>query len=52
MVDKKPESKPKEKEKQKSVHGMYYYVKQAWKKPDQKILMKRMEEWRKRTSTG
>ena len=25
---------------------MYYYIKQAWKKPDQKILMKRMEEWR------
>jgi len=31
---------------QKSVHGMYYYIQKAWKKPDQKILMKRMEEWR------
>lgn len=28
-------------------HGMYHYIKQAWKKPDSKILMKRMEEWRK-----
>ena len=49
MVEKKQKEAQKEtpKEKQKSVHGMYYYVKQAWKKPDQKILMKRMEEWRK-----
>lgn len=28
-------------------HGMYYYVKQAWKKPDSKVLMTRMTEWRK-----
>ena len=28
-------------------HGMYHYIKQAWKKPDSKVLMKRMEEWRK-----
>lgn len=27
-------------------HGMYHYIKQAWKKPDSKILMKRMEGWR------
>ena len=27
-------------------HGMYHYIKQAWKKPDSKILMKRMEVWR------
>src|SRR4030042_4668827 len=28
-------------------HGMYHYIQQSWKKPDSKILMKRMEEWRK-----
>jgi len=28
-------------------HGMYHYVKQAWKKPDSKVLMARMTEWRK-----
>jgi large subunit ribosomal protein L15e len=28
-------------------HGMYHYIKEAWKKPDSKVLMKRMEEWRK-----
>ncbi|MBU0958496.1 MAG: 50S ribosomal protein L15e [Nanoarchaeota archaeon] len=27
--------------------GMYHYVKQAWKKPDEKILRDRMTEWRK-----
>jgi large subunit ribosomal protein L15e len=27
--------------------GMYYYIKQAWKKPDKKILRNRMIEWRK-----
>jgi large subunit ribosomal protein L15e len=27
--------------------GMYHYIKQAWKKPDSKILMDRMTEWRK-----
>lgn len=26
--------------------GMYYYIKQAWKKPDVKTLRKRMIEWR------
>jgi large subunit ribosomal protein L15e len=48
MVEKKKKEAQKEtpKENQKSVHGMYYYIKQAWKKPDNKILMKRMEEWR------
>jgi large subunit ribosomal protein L15e len=45
MADKKPDNKPKEK--QESSRGMYYYIKQAWKKPDSKVLMKRMEEWRK-----
>lgn len=29
------------------VKGMYYYIKQAWKKPDKKILRERMIEWRK-----
>jgi len=28
-------------------HGMYYYIKQAWKKPDSKTLRDRMTEWRK-----
>ncbi len=28
-------------------HGMYYYIKQAWKKPDKKVLRERMTEWRK-----
>jgi len=27
--------------------GMYYYIKQAWKKPDAKTLRERMVEWRK-----
>ena len=26
--------------------GMYHYVKQAWKKPDAKVLRERMIEWR------
>ncbi len=49
MTEKKVKEKQnKEKqEPQKSVHGMYHYIKKAWKKPDSKVLMKRMEEWRK-----
>ncbi len=49
MAEKKPkENKNNENTKQqKSVHGMYYYIKQAWKSPDSKLLSKRMEEWRK-----
>lgn len=31
----------------KSSHGAYYYIKQAWKKPEKKILRERMIEWRK-----
>src|SRR3989344_8827226 len=27
--------------------GMYHYIKQAWKKPDMKVLRERMIEWRK-----
>jgi len=27
--------------------GMYHHIKQAWKKPDMKVLRKRMIEWRK-----
>lgn len=27
--------------------GMYYYVKEAWKKPDMKVMRERMVEWRK-----
>ncbi len=27
--------------------GLSYYLKQAWKKPDEKILRQRMIEWRK-----
>jgi len=28
-------------------HGMYYYLRQAWKKPDIETLRNRMIEWRK-----
>lgn len=28
-------------------HGFYHHIKQAWKKPDMKILRQRMIEWRK-----
>jgi len=28
------------------VKGMYYYIRQAWKKPDMKTLRERMIEWR------
>lgn len=28
------------------VKGMYHYIKQAWKKPDEETLRKRMIEWR------
>ena len=31
---------------QTSYHGMYYYIKQAWKKPDIKTLRERMIKWR------
>ena len=27
-------------------HGLHYYLRQAWKKPDTEILRKRMIEWR------
>lgn len=37
----------KKKEAKKSMKGFYYYIKQAWKKPDKKTLRKRMIEWRK-----
>ncbi len=30
--------------------GMYYYLKQAWKKPDEKLLQSRLIEWRKGNS--
>lgn len=29
------------------VKGMYHYIREAWKKPDKKILRERMIEWRK-----
>jgi len=28
------------------VHGLAYYLRQAWKKPDKEVLRKRMIEWR------
>jgi large subunit ribosomal protein L15e len=51
-IKEKPKSvaKPKKapaKEQSKSVKGMYHYIKQAWKKPDKKVLRERMIEWRK-----
>ena len=44
----KPESKDSEKElsKNKSSKGLYYFIKQAWKKPDKKTLRERMVGWR------
>ena len=35
------------KKQQVSAKGMYYYIKQAWKKPDEKILRERMIQWRR-----
>jgi large subunit ribosomal protein L15e len=32
------------------VNGMYHYIKQAWKKPDVKVLRERMIGWRKSES--
>lgn len=29
------------------VKGLYHYIREAWKKPDAKILRERMTEWRK-----
>ena len=49
MADKKTKEKPKSNEKKetsRSVHGMYYYIKKAWKKPDIDTLRKKMVEWR------
>ncbi|MBS3070909.1 50S ribosomal protein L15e [Candidatus Pacearchaeota archaeon] len=28
-------------------HGMYHYMKEAWKSPDRKVLRERMIQWRK-----
>ena len=30
-----------------NMKGMYQHIRQAWKKPDMKVLRKRMTEWRK-----
>ncbi|MBR9702033.1 50S ribosomal protein L15e [Candidatus Pacearchaeota archaeon] len=35
------------KQENKSVKGLYHYLRQAWKKPDKKTLRERMIEWRK-----
>lgn len=32
------------------VNGMYHYIKQAWKKPDVRVLRERMTAWRKSES--
>src|SRR3972149_7418941 len=40
------EAKSTEKKTQVSSKGMYHYIKQAWKKPDTKILRERMISWR------
>lgn len=40
------ESKSSSGEKPASYKGTYHYIKQAWKKPDEKILRERMTEWR------
>ena len=53
MTNKESKEKPKAEKKvspktepQKSSKGMYHYIKQAWKKPDKKVLRERMVEWR------
>jgi large subunit ribosomal protein L15e len=46
-TEKKTESKPAEKKQQESQKGFYHFIKQAWKKPDTKVLRERMTEWRK-----
>jgi large subunit ribosomal protein L15e len=54
MTEKKETKKPQKKEAkevvkkeaQTSARGMYYYIKQAWKKPDDKTLRERMIAWR------
>src|SRR3972149_7467058 len=43
----KKESKLTPKEPVKSEKGFYHFIKQAWKKPDMKILRERMIEWRR-----
>jgi hypothetical protein len=48
MADKESKKKPESKKDEKSsTKGFYHYIKQAWKKPDTKILRERMVEWRK-----
>ena len=43
----KSEAKSAIKKPQESQKGFYYYIKEAWKKPDTKVLRERMIEWRK-----
>jgi len=40
------EQKPSVKQPQVSYRGMSYYMREAWKKPDMKVLRERMTEWR------
>ena len=40
-------AKEKPKENPKGAKGLYYYLRQAWKKPEKETLRKRMVEWRK-----
>ena len=47
MVEKKLKKDIKEPTKKNSVRGMYYYIREAWKKPDINLLRERMIEWRK-----
>lgn len=41
------EEKVMQKKPQASYKGLYHYIKQAWKKPDEKMLRERMTKWRK-----
>ncbi len=43
----KSEAKPAVKKPQESQKGFYHFIKEAWKKPDTKVLRERMTEWRK-----
>ena len=48
MAQKKTDIKKSKEKKvpEKSVRGMYSYIREAWKKPDMKVLRERMVEWR------
>jgi large subunit ribosomal protein L15e len=44
---KKSEAKPAAQKPAESQKGFYHFIREAWKKPDMKVLRERMTEWRK-----